>query len=278
MTGGRSKEPEQRASTRDDREQDLNMKNGTRASPVHTLPLPSGLPSYLTMIGCRELFAELPIDAALARRAVPSGYSIKHLPTNQAKLLFLIQECQKGVLDGVLLVRPLRMAQLWIELEGPEEVGPALPGTTSSLPTSYWYALPHQIDSVVACTAFRVAGIDVQRVVRIDTGGAAGSPRRGEVVQDRSGDERYGWDATTRPWAAPNVVTGRRWFYRDYGRVLKRRSVGLVVCRAAFLGEGEITVTASPASAIGRLGFISLHGVSNAVEMDCKAKIRVGRP
>lgn len=253
------------------------MKSGSRASPVHTLPRPRGLPSFLTMIGCRELFAELPIDAALARRAVPSSYSIKHLPPNQAKLLFLIQECEKGVLDGVLLVRPLRMAQLWIELEGPEEVGPALPGTTSSLPTSYWYALPHQMDNVVASTAFRVAGIDVQRVVRIDTGGAAGAPRRGEVVQDRSGDERYGWEETSRLWDTPNIVTGRRWFYRDYGRVLKRRSVGLVVCRAAFLGEGEITVTASPQSAIGRLGIASLHGLSNAVQMNCRAKIRVGR-
>lgn len=253
------------------------MTNRSHTSPVPTLPQPVGLPSFLTMIGCRELFAELPIDAALARRAVPSSYSIRRLPTNQAKLLFLIQECERGILDGVLHVRPLRMAQLWIELEGPEEVGPPLPGTTSSLPTSYWYALPHQMDSVVATTAFRVAGIDVQRVMRIESGGAPGAPRRGEVVEGRSGEERYGWEEVTRLWDAPNIVTGRRWFYREYGRVLKRRSVGLVICRAAFVGEGKITVTASPDSAIGRLGIGSLHGSSNAVEMTCRATIRVSR-
>ena len=253
------------------------MKNSSRVSPVPQLPRPRGLPSFLTMIGCRELFAELPIDPALARSAVPSSYAIKQSPANQAKLLFLVQECEKGILDGALLVRPLRMAQLWIELEGAEEVGPALPGTTSSLPTSYWYALPHQMDSVVATTAFRVAGIDVQRVMRIDAGGAPGAPRRGEVVEGRSREERYGWEEATRLWDAPNIVTGRRWFYRDYGRLLKRRSVGLVICRAAFLGDGEITVTASPGSAIGRLGIGSLHGLSNAVEINCRVEIRVGR-
>lgn len=251
--------------------------NSSLASPEHTLPRPRGLPSFLAMIGCRELFAELPIDAALARRAVPSPYSVKLLPTGQAKLLFLIEECEKGVLDGVLPVRPLRMAQLWIELEGPEEIGPALSGTTSSLPTSYWYALPHQMESRVATTAFRVAGIDIQRVTRIDIGGAPGAPRRGEVVEDKSGDKRYGWEEAIRLWDAPNVVTGRRWFFRDYGSVLKRRSVGFAICRSAFIGEGEITVTASPSSAIGRLGIGSLHGLCNAVEMNCRVQIRVGR-
>lgn len=245
-------------------------------SPVRALPRSRGMPSYLEMIGCRELFAELPVDAALARKTVPSSYALKLLPTNEAKLLFLIEECENAILDRVLPVRPLRMAQLWIELEGPEEIGPPLAGTTSSLPTSYWYALPHQIESRVAASAFRVAGIDIQRVARINIGGEHGSPRRGEVVEDAPADRRYSWEEATRLWSSPNVVTGRRWFYREYGSVLRRRSVGFALCRSAFLGDGEIAVTASQDSALGRLGVATLHGPSNSVEMNCQVEIRVG--
>ncbi|MFO1293968.1 MAG: hypothetical protein U1F07_12980 [Rubrivivax sp.] len=247
----------------------------TPVSAMHALPRPRGVPSFLAMINCRELFAELAFDPALAGSAVPQSYSIKLLPTGKAKLLFLIEECEKGVLDAVLPVRPLKMAQLWIELDGPEEVAPPLSGTTSSLPTSYWYALPHQMESMVAATAFRVAGIDIQRVARIDIGGAHGAPRQGAVIEDSSGGERYGWEEATRLWDKPNVVTGRRWFFREYGGMLRRRSVGFALCRSAFIGDGEISVTASPNSALGRLGIGSLRGLSNSVVMNCKVQIRV---
>jgi hypothetical protein len=54
--------------------------------------------------------------------------------------------------------------------------------------------------------------------------------------------------------------------------------VGLVVCHAAFLGAGEITLRATPDSAIGKLGFgTTLRGSTNAVEITCDVRIQVGR-
>ncbi len=236
-----------------------------------------GFPSKMTMTRCRELFVEFSVDATTVRKTVPKLYDLRVYPNGSALLLMLVQECESCVLDGVLPIRPMKMAHFWIELSGPEEVGPALAGTSASLPTSYWYAVPHQMESRPAALAFRAAGIDIQRVAHISIGGEPGARREGQIVECDTPGCGCSWEDCTPLWKAPQLLTGRRWFFRDYGRFLRRRSVGLVVCRSNFLGEGEVNLRASEGSVVDQLGLgRTLHGISKAVEITCDVNIRVG--
>jgi hypothetical protein len=249
------------------------------ADPVSSPRLPSarGLRSKMTMKHCRELFAEFPIDPESARRAVPASYVVRIHPNGMALLLLMIQECDSCVLDQLLLIRPMNMAHFWIELAGPEEVGPALPGTTASLPTSYYYVLPHQIDSPLASLALRSVGIDIQRVASISIGGEPGVLREGHILESRSSGCGCSLEEYTPLWSTPQLLTGRRWFFRDCGRNIQRRSVGLVECNSTFLGDGKVTLTANEGSILDRYGLGTiLHGTSQAVEMSCEANIWVG--
>jgi hypothetical protein len=132
----------------------------------------------MKMIGCKELFVEFQIDAQVARQAVPPAYDIRTYPDGSGVLLIMIQDWDKCILDGILPIKRVKMSHIWIELNGPQEIGPLLPGTASSLPTSYYYGLPHQIDNRLAVLAFRLAGIDVHQVAQIDLPGNFGERQR----------------------------------------------------------------------------------------------------
>lgn len=245
---------------------------------AESVPIPTGcgLLSWLRMTRCRELFAEFPIEAEAARKAVPAPHRVRIYPDGKALLLLLVQECESCALDSVLAFRPMKMAHFWIEITGPEEFGPTVSGTSASLPTSYYYAMPHQIEGRLAALAFRMGGIDIQRVARIAIGGKPGEIRDGQIIEDHTVGCGCSWQDHTPLWAEPRSLTGRRWFFRNYGRLLRRRSAGLVVCRSNFLGEGKVILKASEGSVVHKLGFgETLHGVSKAVEMSCNANIRV---
>jgi hypothetical protein len=86
----------------------------------------------------------------------------------------------------------------------------------------------------------------------------------------------YRWTETSQLWATPNVLTGRRKFYRQYGWAIKRSSTGIVTCSSSFLGEGRVILNASPDSAIGLLQLgATLQGTVHPVEMNCGAEIKV---
>jgi hypothetical protein len=232
----------------------------------------------MRMIGCREMLAEFGVDPSVARAQVPHAYALRARRDGAANLLVLVQECRKCVLDGMVHIRPLRLVHIWIELDGPDETGPPLAGTSGSLATTHWYALPHQTDDRLARVAFGLAGIDIQLVRSISLIGDRDGIREGAVEERSDPAAHYAWTTTGSRWPTPRLVTGRRWFYREYGHLVRRRSVGLVVCRARFLGEGTITLEAGTESTLGRLGFgTTLHGSANAVEIDCSVRFLVRR-
>ena len=235
----------------------------------------NGCTHSMDMNRCRELFAEFPVDAAAARQIVPAGYTPRIHAQGTATLLVMVQDCEEGILDGLIHIRPMRMSQIWLEVEGPAEIGPPLDGTAESLPTAYYYILPHQVESGLAHAALALAGIDSQPVKEITLGERQGNRRMGRVVEEPP-NPAYQWVETGEPWTAPRIVTGRRKFYRQYGTWVKRSSEGSVACRSAFLGEGSVVFTASQDSAIGLLMFgTRLEGTSNPVEMNCRAEITV---
>jgi hypothetical protein len=225
---------------------------------------------------CKELFVEFPVDAARAQADLPSSYQVKVRDDGRAVLLLMVQECDRGRLDRVLPIQPLRFAHVWIEVVGPDEVGPALAGTLRSLPTAYYYSTLHQLDSLVGHLALAAAGIGSQRVDAISLGGAPGPDRKGEVVESR-GRAGYRWTDAARPWPAGRHVTGRRRFDRELGGLWRRRTTGTVECRSNFLGQSEVALEADPGSAIGRLHLGgALRGEGYLVEMtDCRAVIAV---
>ena len=120
-------------------------------------------------------------------------------------------------------------------------------------------------------------GIDVQKIKRLSLGGDPGGIRHGMVIEKRGASCNYSWKEKSTLWQSADVVTGRRWFYREYGRMIRRRSEGLVECNSSFLGEGEARLEANIGSAMGRLGLGTvLNGKTNPVEMDsCNVSIRV---
>jgi len=235
----------------------------------------SGCDHTMDMVNCKELFAEFPVDHVVARQNVPSEYSIRIDKNGMATLLLMVQDCEKGVLDGLIRIKPMRMSHIWIEIEGPEEVGPSLPSTTESLPTAYYYILPHQMESSLAYVALTLTGIDSQLVDNITLGERSVDQRQGKVIE-KAPSVTYGWTETSQMWRTPNLVTGRRKFYRQYGLLIKRTSEGTVTCSSSFLGNGRVVLNASPESAIGRLQFATtLQGTAHPVEMSCRAKIKV---
>jgi hypothetical protein len=242
---------------------------------IFFIMIATGCTHTMEMTNCKEMFAEFPVDATLARKNVPPEYNIRTDTNGRATLLLMVQDCEKGFLDGLIRIKPMRMSHIWMEIEGPEEVGPALPGTTSSLPTAYYYILPHQMESSLAHVSLNLTGIDSQLVKEITLGERSGDQRLGQVIE-KSPSRMYQWTETSQLWATPNVVTGRRKFYRQYGWAIKRTSTGIVTCSSSFLGEGRVILNASPDSAIGLLQLgATLQGTVHPVEMNCRAEIKV---
>jgi hypothetical protein len=236
-----------------------------------------GCTHELEMRGCRELFVEFPVDPVAAQANVPASYRVKVQEDGWAVLLLMVQDCDQGNLDHVLRVKPLRFSHVWIEVVGPEETGAVLTGTLRSLPTAYYYATPHQTESALGHVALTLVGIASERVDEIALGGVPGDARKGQVTENRA-SVGYRWTDTSRPLAAPQYVTGRRRFDREFGRLWKRRSTGTVECRSNFLGASDVVLQADPDSAVGRLHLGSiLRGAGHVVEMtDCLAIIEVG--
>jgi hypothetical protein len=236
------------------------------------------IPSKMKMVGCKELFVEFFVNPVITQHNVPSKYEVRIYPNGKANILIMIQDWDQCILDGFLPIRRVKMSHIWIELNGPNEIGSSLPGTEYSLPTSYYYALPHQIDNKLAFLAFRLVGIDVQLVKRIEVSGKPGDYNFLRVVERENPTIGYSWVAGGTLWSEPKIVTGRRWFYRNYGRSIKRKSAGLVICRSSFLGESEIQMIVDDGSIIGGLGLGSeLLGELKYVKTDCNCVIRVGK-
>ena len=235
-----------------------------------------GCTHEMEMRSCRELFVEFHVDPVAAQANVPASHRVKVLENGLAVLLLMVQDCDQGKLDHVLRVTPLRFSHLWIEVTGPEEAGAVLPGTLRSLPTAYYYATPHQTDSILGHVALTLVGIAIERVDEIALGGAPGDARTGQVTESRA-SVGYRWTDTSRPLAVPQYVTGRRKFAREFGNYWKRRTTGTVECRSNFLGESDVLLQADPDSAVGRLHLGStLRGAGHVVEMtDCLAIIDV---
>jgi hypothetical protein len=234
------------------------------------------IPSTMKMIDCTESYADYYVDAATARNNVPPGYTVKIYPNGKAVLCVLNQYCNKCVLDGFVDVGPMNMSHVWIELDGPEEYPPAIPGTTGSIPTRYWYIQPHLLDNIVANIAFSFAGIDTNWAPYIDLGGAPGGIRSGNVVESCVPYISYAWSENVPLWQTSQLVTGRQRFYRNYGAFGEKASEGMVTCRAEFLGIGPITLEADRGSMIWNLGFgETLLGTTNAVNIDCDVEMYV---
>lgn len=242
---------------------------------ILVLIMTAGCTHTMNMTKCQELFAEFPVDPELAQKQVPIPYRVRTGRDKRATLLLMVQDCEKGVLDGIITIKPLKMAHVWIEIEGPEEVGPVLPGTTKSLPTAYYYILPHQVESKLAHTSLALAGIDSQLVGKISLGHRANDQRIGSVLE-KEPSVGYQWTEASQLRPNQGLVTGRRRFYRQYESITQCTSLGVVSTWANFLGEGSVVLSASPDSAIGRLGLgTNLEGTAYPVEMDCHAEIKV---
>lgn len=234
-----------------------------------------GCDHTMDMVNCRELFAEFPVDHVIAKQNIPAEYSLRIDKNGMATLLLMVQDCEKGVLDGLIRIKPMRMSHIWIEIEGPKEIGPPLLGTAEALPTAYYYILPHQMESTLANIALTLTGIDNQLVDTIRLGERSVNQRQGEVIE-KAPSVMYSWIETSQLWKTPYLVTGRRKFYRQYGLLIKRTSEGIVTCSSSFLGNGTVLLNVTPESTIGRLQLATtLQGTAHPVEMSCRAEIKV---
>jgi len=232
------------------------------------------IPSVMDIYGCRETFSQYYVDADVARQTVPPKWEVKIDGNGKALLLVMVQECDKMVLDNVIDVGPVGMSHVWIEVEGPQEVVTPLPETTRSLPTWYWYILPHQLDNRLARVLFGLVGIDAQLVSKVSLGGDPGGARSGEVMETHSPEAKYSWTESSQLYAAPDIVTGSHRFYRQYG---VRESAAHATCFTHFLGDARVSLSATTDSVVGKLGFgTSLTGFSNPVWVKhCRVNYRV---
>jgi hypothetical protein len=230
-------------------------------------------PSVMDIYDVKEMFSRYYVDPDIAQQNVPSRWKVKIHDNGKALLLVMVQNCKKMALD-YLNIGSVGMSHIWIELEGPYEVVTALSGTTRSLPTWYWYILPHQLDKLTARMLFGLAGVSSQLVKKVSLGGEPGGTRFGEVIERYSPEAKYNWTETSQLYAKPDIVTGSHRFFRKYGL---RESVAHAKCFTHFLGDGQVSLSASPGSTITKLGFgTSLTGFSNPVWVKhCRVKYKV---
>lgn len=232
------------------------------------------IPSTMDIYDVTEMFSRFYVDPNIAQQNVPSKWKVKIHDNGKALLLVMVQDCKKMVLDRLIDVGSVGMSQIWIEIEGPYEVVTPLPGTARSLPTWYWYILPHQVDSLAVRILFSLVGVSSQLVKKVSVGGDPDGTRSGEVIEEDSPDSKYNWTETSQLYPAPDVVTGSHRFYRKYGM---RESLAHAKCFTHFLGDGQVSLSATSDSAISKLGFgTSFAGSSNPVWVKhCRVKYRV---
>lgn len=232
------------------------------------------VPSVMDIYDITEMFSRYYVDPEIAQQSIPSKWKVKIHDNGKALLLVMVQNCKKMVLDYLLNVGSVGMSHIWIELEGLQEVVTPLPGTTRSLPTRYWYILPHQLDSRLARLLFSFVGVSSQKVKMVSVGGDPRGTRIGEVIEGDSPGTKYSWTEATQLYPTPDIVTGSQRFYRKYG---VRESVAHAICESHFLGDSQVSLSATSDSVIGKLGFgKSLIGFSNPVWVKhCHVKYRV---
>lgn len=220
-----------------------------------------GIPSTMDMYDTQEMFSRYPVDPQIAQRNVPPPWRVKIHEDGQARLLVMVQDCSRMILDAVIPLGRVRFSHIWIELDGPAELVEPLEGTSRALPTWYWYILPHQSDRSLVRALFGVAGAPAQLVERVSLGTRVGRSRPGAVRETTTAG--YRWTEVAELYDRPDVVTGSHRFYRRYGRW---ESEAHARCFTHFLGEGTVRLEASDDSSIASLGFgTSLTGFSNPV-------------
>ena len=200
-------------------------------------------PSVMDIYDVTEMFSRYYVDPDVARQNVPSKWKVKSHDNGKALLLVMVQNCKKMVLDYVFNVGSVGMSHIWIELNGVPEVVTPLPGTTRSLPTRYWYILPHQLDGLSVRILFGLVGVSSQLVKKVSVGGEAAGTRKGEVIEGDSPIAKYSWIETCKLYPAADIVTGSQRFYRKYG---VRESAAHGKCESHFLGESEVSLNVSP--------------------------------
>lgn len=232
------------------------------------------IPSAMDIYGCSEMFSRYYVDADIVRQNIPSDWQVKIGTNGKATMLVMVQRCEKMVLDYVINVGAVGMSHIWLEVEGPEEFVPPLAGTTRSLPTRYWYILPHQFDNQLACALIGFVGIDTQCVKDISLEDPLEGARSGEVIETDSPKANYSWIEESQLFAEPDIVTGSQHFYRKYG---VRESEAVARCESHFLGDSQVKLEVSPSSALGQLDLgDSLEGFSNPVWVElCHVNYRV---
>jgi len=119
--------------------------------------------SLMDIYDVNEMFSRYYVDPDIAQRNIPTKWKVKIHDNGKAVLLLMVQNCNKMVLD-YLSIGHVVMSHIWIEIEGPYELLPPLPGTTKTLPTWYWYILPHQVDKALARAFFELAGVSSRLV------------------------------------------------------------------------------------------------------------------
>ena len=222
----------------------------------------------------KEMFSRYYVDPEIAQHNVPLKWKVKIHDNGKALLLVMVQNCKKVVLDYIFNVGSVGMSHIWIELEGPHEVVTPLPGTPRSLPTRYWYILPHLLDSYLAHMLFELAGVDSLLIKKVSFNGATDGTRTGEVIEKNSPEAKHYWTETSQLYPTPDIVTGSQRFYRKYG---VRESAAHAKCISHFLGDSQVSLNAATDSVVGKLGFgTSFTGFSNPVWVKhCRVKYQV---
>ena len=231
-------------------------------------------PSVMDIYDVKEMFSRYYVDPDITQQNVPSKWKVKIHDNGKALLLVMVQKCKEMVLDYLINVGSVGMSHIWIELEGPYEVVTPLPGTPRSLPTWYWYILPHQLDGYLAHLLFGLAGVDSQLVKKVSLGGDPGGTRSGEVIEGYPPEAKHYWTETSQLYPTPDIVTGSHRFYRKYG---VRESAAHAKCFTHFLGDSQVSLHVTTDSVVGKLGFgTPLTGFSNPVWVKhCRVKYQV---
>ena len=101
---------------------------------------------------CKETVCFIPVDSILAKDLIPADRKL-YTEKDGAQILVIAQDCNSAILDGIELA-PLKMAHIWIRLQGPSVITP-VKGATETIPTFYWWDYAGKTTNVVFSTEIK---------------------------------------------------------------------------------------------------------------------------
>jgi len=191
-------------------------------------------------LACKETVCFTPVDSAIARSLVPSGYEL-YSGEKGAEILFIIQDCSEASMKGRDYA-PLQMSHIWIRIVGPDTIS-AVEGAPSTYPTFYWWEYAGRTTVEDFGIVMRETGKQLDLVDEIQLS----LTEQGRIIETKEDGSSSLIEWFTTPQASQDTLGVNHLVYGKYGdRNMTFYDRGIIRCQSRWgqtrivIGEGSV--------------------------------------